>query len=110
MPWLRQAHCEIRQIMANPCWLKTLPLPSEHIKRTWSSVYFHHSISPFHVAEIAVRRYSDMAPRNDLKLPARQQKQSFNELILMTETDLSSHTPMMQQYLRLKEEAGAHLL
>ncbi|WP_429866786.1 DNA mismatch repair protein MutS [Eoetvoesiella caeni] len=28
----------------------------------------------------------------------------------MSKTDLSSHTPMMQQYLRLKEEAGAHLL
>ena len=28
----------------------------------------------------------------------------------MSKTDLSSHTPMMQQYLRLKEQAGKHLL
>jgi DNA mismatch repair protein MutS len=28
----------------------------------------------------------------------------------MSKTDLSSHTPMMQQYLRLKAEAGSHLL
>lgn len=28
----------------------------------------------------------------------------------MTETDLSSHTPMMQQYLQLKAQAGEHLL
>lgn len=31
-------------------------------------------------------------------------------ICLMTETDLSSHTPMMQQYLRLKAQAGSHLL
>ena len=28
----------------------------------------------------------------------------------MDKIELSSHTPMMQQYLRLKEEAGQHLL
>ena len=28
----------------------------------------------------------------------------------MDKTDLSSHTPMMRQYLRLKQEAGKHLL
>ncbi len=28
----------------------------------------------------------------------------------MTTSDLSNHTPMMQQYLRLKAEAGSHLL
>ncbi|MFA7668261.1 MAG: DNA mismatch repair protein MutS [Burkholderiaceae bacterium] len=28
----------------------------------------------------------------------------------MTQPDLSGHTPMMQQYLRLKAEAGSHLL
>src|SRR5690625_5061106 len=28
----------------------------------------------------------------------------------MTTSDLSAHTPMMQQYLRLKKQAGAHLL
>src|SRR3546814_11583132 len=28
----------------------------------------------------------------------------------MTKQDTSSHTPMMQQYLRLKAEAGSHLL
>lgn len=28
----------------------------------------------------------------------------------MSETDLSSHTPMMQQFLRLKAQAGSHIL
>src|SRR5690625_3831057 len=28
----------------------------------------------------------------------------------MTTSDLSAHTPMMQQYLRLKKQAGAHLM
>src|SRR5690554_8014227 len=28
----------------------------------------------------------------------------------MDKTDLSSHTPMMQQFLRLKAQAGSHLL
>lgn len=44
------------------------------------------------------------------KICPKTQRAKHKRLILMNKTDLSSHTPMMQQYLRLKAEAGSHLL
>lgn len=42
--------------------------------------------------------------------PALRRRHTYFLWFLMTQPDLSGHTPMMQQYLRLKAQAGEHLL
>jgi len=43
-------------------------------------------------------------------LPQLKTRKQFNKLILMSKKEITTHTPMMQQYLRIKAEHPDHLL